>query len=93
MNQNHNSRSAHKYKRIRFSSGHIIFRCMIEGCPHFLRKELLLNRLAICWICNQEFRITNLELAKQHCSNCTKSKRIRKFSDRTIDTLLNVIGG
>ena len=79
---------AHKYKRIIFKkTGHTIFRCMLPGCPHFIRKELLQGRKAICWRCNEEFEIKNVELSKPHCDKCTKNRTKQQSIDKKLDRL------
>ena len=80
----------HKYKIIKYQTGFIIFRCVIEDCPHFLRAELVLNRKCICWKCGNPFILKRTDLMKPHCDNCTRGKK--KFSN-AVDTLLNVLGG
>lgn len=82
----------HKYKRIKFKSGHIVFRCMLPGCSHFIREELLRGRLSVCWRCGEEHVITNTRLSKQHCDSCTKSVKENKYNDSVVDTLLNIVG-
>jgi len=75
VNNGHNKKSeAHKYKKVRFKSGYIIFKC--EMCGHFIREELVNGRLAYCWRCGNVFRMTEKShLLKPHCQDCTNYKK------------------
>lgn len=87
-------RHIHKYKRIRFKSGHTIFRCMLPGCSHFIREELLQGREAICWKCKKAFIILTIELKFPHCENCYRGRKKEvKFDKDAIDILMSTIGG
>lgn len=40
----------HKYERGRVGKDHIIYKCMLPNCPHYLPHEYLaLGRLCVCW--------------------------------------------
>lgn len=55
----------------------IIYRCMLPGCSHYILKALLINRIANCPYCGNDYVITK-DLARRerlHCSACTVSKK------------------
>lgn len=67
----------HKYKRTKLGEkGFIVYRCMVPGCSHYKRKELMAGQLAQCWRCGEPFVITDykLRLAKPHCDACVKRR-------------------
>lgn len=65
----------HKYKRYTYKkSGHIVYRCMLPLCIHFINDFLLPGRACICWRCGNEFIVKNTLLAKPHCFNCNETK-------------------
>jgi len=73
MSQNH---KVHKYQRIILGSkGYKVMKCLLPNCPHFIRIELAIGKLCICWRCNKEFVLTqkHLRMKKPHCEDCTKS--------------------
>lgn len=73
----------HKYKKVVYKpSGHVIFRCVLAGCGHFINEMLLPGRFCICWICNSPFTVKNTMLTKPHCDNCTK-KRPKQGGEKT----------
>ena len=54
----------HKYLRVIHNKlpGYTVFKCVIPGCTHWIRKELLLARKSICWICNTEMVLNTQDL-------------------------------
>lgn len=53
----------HKYMRvIQDKSGYTAYKCVIPGCTHWLRKELLIARESICWICNTAMILNTQDL-------------------------------
>lgn len=44
----------HKYLRVinDKKEGYIVYKCVVPGCTHYQRRELLLGNEAICWVCN-----------------------------------------
>jgi len=82
----------HKYKRTKLGDkGFIVYRCMVPGCSHYLRKELLVGSLCQCWRCEEPMVITSymLRLARPHCVDCTKKKKV----DKKIDKLTELFEG
>lgn len=68
----------HKYMRVinDRNKDYIVYKCMFPGCPHWLRKELLLGRESICWICNTSMFLNaaDLSMKKPRHYNCRKIK-------------------
>lgn len=55
----------HKYLRViqdkrKDGSTYVVYKCILPGCTHWLRRELLISRLSICWRCGTEM-ILNTE--------------------------------
>lgn len=77
----------HKYKRFLVGKGgHMIFRCMIPGCSHFIpNKELVIGAISQCWgdcgntvILNYLHTSTNQTGARPLCQECKDTKRRRR---------------
>ncbi len=66
----------HKYMRVLLGDNYIVFKCMLPGCPHYVRKELFMGRKSLCWRCGGIFIISqkNLEQKKVHCKGCKRKK-------------------
>ena len=70
------TKHTHQYMRVKIKES-VVYRCMIPGCTHYIPKALLINRIANCPYCGNDFLITR-ELARRerlHCSSCTVSKK------------------
>lgn len=65
----------HKYHKVKLGK-HVVYKCALGGCPHYIRKELVEGRISICWICDEPFQITKVSssLLRPHCISCTKSQ-------------------
>lgn len=61
----------HKYMRVKLGNS-VVYRCMLAGCPHYVRKELALKRKSVCWRCGRVFVLGEkaLLLKKPHCADC-----------------------
>jgi hypothetical protein len=76
----------HKYVRVRLGSkNYIVMKCLLPNCPHYIRLELALGRICICWRCNLEFVLNqkHLKLKKPHCDACTKSRLDKRIAALT----------
>ena len=69
----------HKYMRVIKDNppGYTVFKCMIPGCEHWIRKELCLGRESICWVCGTAviLNMENLSLKKPRHFECKRSKQ------------------
>jgi formylmethanofuran dehydrogenase subunit E len=69
----------HKYVRVKKSAKatKTFFKCAIPACVHKVEKAFAIGRLSICNRCGNEFILDTraLDLAKPHCSDCTKSSK------------------
>jgi len=84
----------HKYKRTKLGDkGYIVFRCMVPGCNHYMRKELFVGTLCRCWRCEEPMVINSymLRLVKPHCAACTKKKD--KTHHKDVDKLTELFEG
>ena len=70
-------RHTHKYQRATLGKRYRIYKCVLPGCAHYVSAQLLKNRIAVCWRCEEEFQITAelAELARPHCKFCTKGRK------------------
>jgi len=83
----------HKYQRDKLGKKHIIYRCVIPGCTHYVSRKMAKNRLSICHVCNEPMIIDSfaITLAKPHHNECTKkSTRFNKLKD-IIDDLSSIV--
>jgi hypothetical protein len=76
----------HKYQRIKLGK-FVVFKCTIGGCPHYIRKELIVGRQTICWRCGQPFFIDKsaARLKSPHC-DCENRERDVEI-DHSLDFL------
>ena len=72
----------HKYERVKAgTSGNIIYKCQLPGCPHYLPyEELALNRLSRCWTCDEPVLLTKelvnwKKTPKPRCEKCIKERQ------------------
>lgn len=65
----------HKYYRVKLGK-HIVYKCALTACPNYLRKELVIGRLSLCWKCGATFPMTkgSVTLLYPHCIACTRTK-------------------
>lgn len=72
----------HKYRRkwLGKNKEYEVYACVLPGCLHYIVPDLLEGKESICWRCNKVFTMTNTtkELAKPHCKNCTKGKKVEE---------------
>ncbi len=66
----------HKFKRLKYKTGNIIFFCSLPDCTYKTNIALVLGKRSICWRCGEPFLMSeySLRLAKPHCENCHKPK-------------------
>lgn len=87
----------HIYKRINLSKAgkHIVYRCMKPDCSHFLREELVVNRIAECPRCHNPFKLTKALMHKKvnpHCPDCTQRK-VKVDNEKVNSLLEKLLGG
>lgn len=77
-----------KFKRLTYKSGNAIFFCTLPDCNKKLAIPLALGKKCICWRCDNPFIMNeySLRLAKPHCDDCHKPKKI----DATIDEIMPI---
>ena len=64
---------SHVHKYLRDKIGKMqIYKCALPGCPHYVRSNLAVNRISVCWYCDAHFVMTknSIKLKKPHCPNC-----------------------
>lgn len=84
---------AHLYKRIKRPSGYV-YKC--QRCPHYIGEDLVIGRLAECWYCHEQFKMTiNALLLKPHCG-CrfgTRTKgNLKAAKEAIFDQLMKRMG-
>lgn len=79
----------HKYER-KDLGNHVVFKCSLTGCGHYIRKELAENRISICWRCDEPFELTKaaLGLKRPHCIPCTSGKKVNPAIRLKLEKLL-----
>lgn len=80
----------HKYIRVTLgSNNYTVMKCVFPNCKHFIRVELALDRLSVCWRCGREFQLNqkNIKLKKPHCGECTHSKLDKKFESLGVENV------
>lgn len=83
----HKFNHVHKYQQVKWGKNKtVVLKCMIAGCPHYIHKEMALNRKSICHGCGQPFVLDgySVERKKPKCGNCIDHK---KAPDLTSDKL------
>jgi len=82
--------SPHKYERIERKSDHVVYKCMLPGCPHFLPyEELAIGRISLCWGCGAEVELDREMVMHNHrkrpkCQKCIDERKERILALRTI---------
>lgn len=75
----------HKYKKVTFESGYVVLNCVL-GCPHYIRREVAVGRMALCWRCERPFVLNESasQMAKPHCQrqDCSKTRKALSNEDR-----------
>ena len=71
----------HKFRRHRYSSGNITYFCALPDCSVKITPALALGKRCICWRCGEVFELTEyaIRLAKPHCENCHKPKKLEEL--------------
>lgn len=66
----------HQYMRIKGKNS-VMYRCMLPGCSHYIMGQFIVNKIALCPYCGENFLVT-YDLARRkrvHCADCMKSKK------------------
>ena len=70
----------HKYQRVidNRPPGYTVYKCVIAGCKHWLRKELMLSREAICWCCGLSMflNVQDLSMRKPRHYECRRVRDV-----------------
>lgn len=84
--QNH----LHTYTKYKDKPG--FFRCTGKYCTHFVIKEVLVGKAAMCPLCGSEFVLTHEDLRRTtpRCIECsqTKEARLRRAAQKMIVGLI-----
>jgi hypothetical protein len=88
---------AHKYLKKKLKKGaYVVWKCMLPGCPHYIKDELVENRMTRCWRCGTEFVLDKLvmKLTRPHCKACTRGsdKKEEVVIDAGIELLATLFG-
>jgi len=70
------TKHVHKFKRLKYKSGNIIFFCALPDCSFKTNISLALGKRSLCWRCGEPFIMNeySLRLSKPHCDGCHKPK-------------------
>lgn len=66
----------HRYQRTKLGDNFIVYRCMLPGCAHYIRKELIMGKLCNCYRCGEDFIIGKKEMrrVRPHCGCVQRAK-------------------
>jgi hypothetical protein len=70
-------RHIHKYQKVKWGKKKtIIWRCVLEGCPHYLHNEVIEKRKSLCHKCNRPFIMTKdkMRRVQPRCDMCQHGK-------------------
>ncbi len=70
----------HKYYKMLLGKK-IVYKCAVPDCAHYVLRELVLNRISICWNCNKPFTLPkaiSLLTSKPWCPECQKTRKVKK---------------
>jgi ribosomal protein S27AE len=83
------AKHVHKLQRYKYSTGNIIYRCVLPDCNFKSVPALVLGKRSLCNRCGEEFILSeySIRLAKPHCSNCHKPKNQYDLQDLVKDTV------
>lgn len=84
-----------KFKRLKYKTGNTIFFCTLPDCNKKISIALALGKKCICWRCDTPFIMNeySLRLAKPHCDDCHKPKKIDISFDEIHSTGLEIPEG
>ena len=73
----------HVLRRVRGSK--TVFQCADPTCTWRENKVFLINKMATCYRCGEDFVLDSyaLSLSRPHCQNCTKGAAGRKFEEES----------
>jgi hypothetical protein len=69
----------HRYQRIKWKTGQLAYKCMRDGCTHFINAELLEGKECECYVCKETFIVDSVQAQRKrpHCKSCrAKGSRI-----------------
>lgn len=71
------SRHNHVYKRVNLGKDkeYIVYKCIKPGCSHFVREELILDRVAECPECEGIFTIKKPNLSRKVLIICLPCRK------------------
>lgn len=84
----------HKYYKAKLGKK-IIYRCAVPNCPHYVMRELVLNRMSICWSCGDPFILPHaisLLQSKPVCKECSSKRKKPVEVDIPAEALANILG-
>lgn len=74
----------HQYKKVTLEKS-VVYRCMLPGCSHYVRKAFIVNRISKCPFCGKDYLITAkiALLETLHCDDCTV-RRVKKIKPEEV---------
>ena len=89
MSKHKKSKHIHKYQRAMLGDKHVIYRCVLMDCSHYVDARLIEGRLSVCHRCDEPFQIGKKAalLAKPHCDECTRNMKssVNKVQHLTVE--------
>jgi len=81
-------RHTHTYERMKSRKDY--FRCINPDCTHFMHKEMMKGKRAICPCGNEYFlNAETLKLFRPHCAYCGKGARRPKITDNMLLSIIS----
>jgi hypothetical protein len=71
----------HTYRRVKNRPNY--YQCIHPDCSHYIHKDLILNKRAICPLCGQEYILESrlIRLKQPHCFDCSRSVKPKQVID------------
>jgi len=86
QSQNH----IHRYEKVYLGKkrDYEVFRCNLPNCTHYLRKELVKDKISLCNRCGEPMVMDTraMQLMKPHCVPC-----IERRQDSGLDNLADAL--
>ena len=83
------SEHIHKYLRVKAGENYTVYKCVKDGCTHYVRVELAIGNNFECWRCGGVFVMNQKTLTykKPHCSSCTRQKKQSEYKDLDMEDI------
>lgn len=72
----------HRYRRVRLQTTDV-YRCILPGCRHYLRRAFAIGAISSCYRCGMPFELTkrNMKLDTPHCDSCYVRRKKKELEE------------